>query len=222
MIFDDISRTPVLTHEIWQELLLQLGRQYQHLSTRGGYLISSRPAPVQPSGPDPSAIQVKQADVFRPTTKPKSGLQSTIQSVLDGPIEPTPPQVINAERTVLQVGAKPLKQIEGLLGQGLGKVESTRTGGVIVQTSLGMREEVHQWIGKEWTRRNIRISLPDPEILRWIIDSKSRSRDDAERGSHSSHCYAGSSFRRGGHLWTRPGRSSSNPRSDCPIQISFV
>jgi len=172
IIFLDISRSPVLTHEIWQELLLQLGRQYQHLSTRGGSLSSSRPVPVQASGPDPRAIQVRQADVFRPSAKPKSGLQSAIENVLDGPIEPTPPQVINAERKVLEVGAKPLKQIEGLLEVGLEKVESTRTGEVIVQTSLGMKQDVQQWTGKEWARRNVRNSLPEPEVIRWIIDSE--------------------------------------------------
>lgn len=176
-IFDEPSALPsartVLVHEIWQELLIQFGKSYKTLTTRGGTLrapIAS--APVKPSAPDPRAIQVKQADVFRPVTKQQSAIGSVLQNVLDGPVRPTPPSVLNAEQKVVAVESKALKQVEGVAREAVKRLEGYEQGRVVVNDTKGIVERVYLWSGKEWARRNVQTSIPDQMIVIWLIDSE--------------------------------------------------
>ncbi|WWD18367.1 hypothetical protein CI109_102817 [Kwoniella shandongensis] len=167
-LFDDISKSPTLTTELWQELLLQLGRVHSTLVSRGAPSSSStasRPATARPSAPDPRAIPVRQGDIFRPITKQRSTFG--LKAVLDGPIRSAPPEPVVK---VTQAGALAVKRVEAVQDQVMGRIEATPVGGAIVGEAKGLRKGVYDWAGKEWAKRNMRIALADMLIAQRIIE----------------------------------------------------
>ena len=169
-IFIDISKTPSLIHEIWQELLLHLGRANYKLVTRGGSrpLIASS-VPQTTAQPDPRAIPIKQADIFRPVAqKPLTfGL-----SLLDGPVRAKPPQpVIKATEKTLRA----VNEIKQVQGQVLERIESTPTGHTVLIEATGRLDIIYGWAAEEWARSSVERSLPDQDLVRHIIDSSCRS-----------------------------------------------
>lgn len=167
--------------EVWQTLLLNFGQSYRTLYTRGGQrsLTASRPAP--PSAPDPRAIKIQQADVFRPATKPKSAIETALQSALDGPVRPTPPAVLNAERAVLEVENKALKQVEDAAQKAIKRIEGVPVGEAVVAETRGMIQGVYRWYGREWAKRSVATSLPDPSVIHWTIESELSSISSSEK-----------------------------------------
>ncbi|KAK8858480.1 hypothetical protein IAR55_002707 [Kwoniella newhampshirensis] len=165
-LFDDISKSPTLTTELWQELLLQLGRVHSTLVSRGApSSTAARPAASRPSAPDPRAIPIRQGEIFRPLTKQRSTFG--LKAVLDGPIRTAPPEsVVKAS----QVGAMAVKRVEEVQGQVMGRIEATPVGGAIVSEAAGLKKSAHDWAGKEWAKRNIQLALGDMLIAQRIIE----------------------------------------------------
>jgi hypothetical protein len=169
-IFSDISKTP-LTHEIWTELLLHLGRVNHNLVTRGGsrpLTTSAVPQAVKP--PDPRAIPIKQADIFRPVVKKPTtfGL-----SLLDGPVvRAVPPEpVMRATQATMQIEGKAVEKAKKLQSEVVGRIEATPTGHTALGEAAGWIDAVYGWVGGEWARRSVERSLPDPDVFRLIVDS---------------------------------------------------
>jgi hypothetical protein len=176
-IFNEPAASPnartVLVLEIWQELLLHFGAAYKTLATRNGAVVTrGAPLPARPSGPDPRAIQVKQADVFRPVVKQKSTIGLALQNVLDGPVKPTPPAVINAEQAVIAAESKALKQVEGVAKEAVKRLEGYERGKVVVKETQGIIESIFTWSGQQWARKSVRTSVPEPMVVEWILDSE--------------------------------------------------
>ena len=166
VIFSDVSKMPILTHELWQELLLLLGRSYQSIQARGGRLQPSGPiARVSPPRVDPHTIKPVQADIFRPVAQKKSKIETVLQNVLDGPIRPPPPAVMQAERAVLKAETSTMKGVARVQKGVLDKVGAFPVGGVL-SAARGVK-------GMIWAKRSIEASIPDPIRLEWILDSKS-------------------------------------------------
>ena len=171
-IFADITRppTPTLTHEIWQELLLHLGRVHYTLVTRGGSRSFSAPAASQAAvTPDPRSISVKQADIFRPVVKQKS---SYGLSLLDGPIRAVPPQpVTQLVQATRQIESKAVAQAKQVQNEVVGRIEATPMGHTVLGEADGWTDAVYSWMGLEWAGRSIGQSLPDMDLARLVLDS---------------------------------------------------
>ena len=168
-IFNDISQSPPLTHQIWQGLLLHLGRTNYALVTRGGSRpLTASPAPRSAPAPDPRAIPIKQADIFRPAVKKPStfGL-----SLLDGPVRAMPPeQVLRAAQKAVQIEGKAAEQVKQLQGRALEKIEGTETGHKVLDEAQSRLSAVYEWAGEDWAGRSVERSLPDREIIQHVID----------------------------------------------------
>ncbi|KAK4686253.1 nucleoporin NDC1, partial [Tremellales sp. Uapishka_1] len=163
-IFTDMSTSPSLTHQLWEELLLALGRSYTTLVTRGG---GSSTAAVQqaatPRQPDPRSLPVKQADIFKPNLKHKS----TISSFLDGPVRAMPPApVIKAVRAVELAEQNALKQIDTTRSKVLGKIDSVPAG----HAALRWKDLVLGSMSAYGAERYVDTSLPDLVLVQRIIE----------------------------------------------------
>lgn len=205
---DKSGKQLVYVLELWQALLLNFGRSYQTLSTRGGSrpLTTARPAP--PSAPDPRAIKVQQADVFRPINKPKSAIEAALQSTLDGPVRPTPPAVVNAEKVVLNVESKALKQVEGVAQQALKRIEGVPVGEAVLAETKGLVQGVYQWYGRDWAKRSVGTSVPDPSVTNWTMESEFLV---LLMLTLSLHC-SKRRVSRGGQVWVCPVRLARHAR----------
>ncbi|WVQ80581.1 hypothetical protein IAT38_002686 [Cryptococcus sp. DSM 104549] len=168
-IFDDIAKSSNLTLELWQELLLQLGRVNYTLITRGTPGTAKAAPPTLAAsavGPDPRAIPVRQADIFRPTLKNKSS-SFGLKGVLDGPIRATPPSPV---AKLGQASALAVKSLEGVQGEVVKRIEAAPAGRVLVGEAQVARKGVNEWGGKEWGRRSVRAVLGDVLIAQRVIE----------------------------------------------------
>lgn len=171
-IFENLSQQPVLIHQVIEALLLQLGKRFNTLQTRGGLVATAKPAaPIKPSGPDPRTIQVQQADIFRPSARASSVVGSTLQNVLDGPVVAPPDWTAKIDPSV--VGPKVMGQVEGVAGEALKMIEGKPYGGQVLDGGRGFLASLNGWTGREWARSNVAISVPDPMIITWIVDGES-------------------------------------------------
>ncbi|EIW73621.1 hypothetical protein TREMEDRAFT_59795 [Tremella mesenterica DSM 1558] len=169
-IFQEMTSKDSLTLDLIQELLLLLGKQYSLLSSRGLPTRSITPVVKAPTQ-DSHSISLKSGDIFRPAPKQKSVLQSALKSVLDGPIRSTPPEpVLRAQALGKQVGQKAVERIEGLEREVIGKIEDVPVGRAVVGEAKGLWEGLYSWGGKEWARRRVEIALPEPVVLKRLVD----------------------------------------------------
>lgn len=173
-IFGDLSTQPVFVHQLFEALLLQVGKRYTTISTRGGLRPAVKAAaPVKPSGPDPRALQVKQADIFRPTVKANSAIGSTLQNVLDGPVIAPPAWAAKVDPSV--VAPKVLGQVEGVASGAVKMIEGKPYGDRVLVEGRGFLKSLYAWTGREWARNNVAICLPDPMTISWIVDGRPHS-----------------------------------------------
>lgn len=180
-IFADVSNyasSPVLTHVLWQELLLVLGRTNHRLSTRAGRSSASGPAPAARPVQDARSITVKQGDIFRPVQKKKSsyGL-SLLQNAVDGPIRAAPPQpVLKIEEAAGKAQIKAIEGAKGVQQSIVARIEGIEGAGEVIGKAKGSwqswRDSTYAWEGGEWARRNVDLYIPNREIASWIIDSE--------------------------------------------------
>ncbi|ORY31431.1 nucleoporin protein Ndc1-Nup [Naematelia encephala] len=169
-LFADIPRNPSSTSQslicdLFENLLILLGRSHQTLVTRGGALSSSSsPAPTSRPAPDVHTAQIRSADIFRPVAKPKS----ILQNLLDGPIRSGPPPipVQKAEIQVKQITGKAVERVEGVKKDVIGRIE----GYPVVVKANGWLGAVYAWSGEEWARRNVVSAIPDVDQIRLIVD----------------------------------------------------
>ncbi|ODN95784.1 hypothetical protein L198_04402 [Cryptococcus wingfieldii CBS 7118] len=166
-LFDNISRSPIPVLALWQDLLLHFGTVHHTLITRGSI---SRPlTPAQPSTPSSAhAIPIKQGDIFRPQPKAKSS-SFNLKAAFDGPIRPSAPPPAVAEN-ISKVGDLAKKRIGEAQGMALGRIEATGVGASFVGEARVARRDVHEWAGREWARRSVRVVLGDAVIVQRVID----------------------------------------------------
>lgn len=169
-IFSDISKTPPLTHELWQELLLYLGRANFIIVTRGGSRpLSTSSAPRAAPAPDPRAIPIKQGDIFRPVVKKPSsfGLSS-----LDGPVRTAVPSepVLRINHKAQEVEIKAVGQAKQIQGEVTKRIEANPTGHQVLGEAEGWLDAIYGWMGIEWARRNVERALPDQGVIRLLIE----------------------------------------------------
>ncbi|ODN74534.1 hypothetical protein L202_06907 [Cryptococcus amylolentus CBS 6039] len=166
-LFDNISRSPVPVLALWEDLLLHFGTVHHTLITRGS---TSRPlTPAQPStSSSAQAIPIKQGDIFRPQPQAKSS-SFNIKAAFDGPIRPSaPPPAVAKE--ISKVGDLAKKRIGEAQGMALGRIEATGVGASFVGEARVARRDVHEWAGREWARRSVRVVLGDAVIVQRVID----------------------------------------------------
>jgi nucleoporin NDC1 len=174
-IFTDISKTPTLTTELWQELLIQLGHIRHTTVTRGGSLVASA-APTSSSArraPDARTIPVRSADIFRPASKPPSTLQTALKTVLDGPIRAPPQPVLKVQQLGRMAQEEAGKKVEEVQQQVLGRIEAIPVGATVLSEAKGWNQALWSWVGREWARRSIQRSLPEIVLAQRIIEGKS-------------------------------------------------
>lgn len=172
-IFTDISKTPTLTAELWQELLVHLGRIHHNLVTRGGYRIASASSAARPSSaPDPRSIPVRSADIFRPATKPQSSLQLALKNVLDGPVRAPPQPVLKVQQLGRMAQVEAGKKAEEVQKQVMGRIEATPVGATVLSEAKGWNKAMWSWVGEQWVTRTVQRSLPEVLLAKRIIESK--------------------------------------------------
>ncbi|OXB37300.1 hypothetical protein LQV05_003651 [Cryptococcus neoformans] len=171
IFFDDISKSPSLISQLCQELLLQFGKVHNVLINRGVTVEpqSTRSSPVAASvistAHDERKIPVRQADIFRPLTKPKSTFN--LKNILDGPIQATPPSSVVK---LGQAGTLAMKHVESVQDRVVAQIEGNPFGGAIVNEAKGTRKGVNEWAGKEWGRRSVRSVLGDVLVAQRAIE----------------------------------------------------
>lgn len=177
IIFADTATNsqPDLTTAIWQELLVHLGRINQSITTRGGTRSLSRPVPSAARQPtsDTRAIPLQSGAIFRPAIKQGSGIQSMFKNVLDGPIQPVPPQIANKAKQIEGIVEKQTeKAAQGAL-ESLEWVERKPVSGPVLKNSASwLDSRVWSQIGREWARRNVVLCLGDMVLAQRIIESE--------------------------------------------------
>jgi hypothetical protein len=179
IIFADTATNsqPDLTTAIWQELLIHLGRINQSITTRGGTRSLSRPVPsaARPPTSDTRAIPLQSGAIFRPAIKQGSGIQSMFKNVLDGPIQPVPPQIANKAK---QIEGIVEKQTEKVAQGALEWVERKPVSGPVLKNSASwLDSRVWSQLGREWARRNVVLCLGDMVLAQRIIESTSACLD---------------------------------------------
>ena len=172
-IFSDVSRSPVLVVEVYQSLLLMLGTTYKTLATRGGYSTPVTVLPKRTAASDPHMISLKSGDVFKPVPRSKSSFGLTLQHVLDGPIKATPPRpVVNAEIMAKKVEDNALIRARAVTSQVAGRIEGNPVGATVIRETKDWLNGVNSWAGRHWVSRQVDVSLPDTDILRWTVDGQ--------------------------------------------------
>lgn len=174
-LFNSSSKTQPSILAIWEELLLHLGRAHHTLITRGGARLqsstpTSQPAPVR----DAHTVQIRQANIFRPASAPKSsGISSTIQSALEGPVQSTPPAIVARVQGAASnvAGQAESKAIEWS-GEVMGRVEKSEAGGKVLKEARGFWARLGSWVGGAWVDRHIQASLPEVVIIDRIMESE--------------------------------------------------
>jgi hypothetical protein len=179
IIFADTTTNsqPDLTTAIWQELLIHLGRINRSITTRGGTRSLSRPVPSAARQPtsDTRAIPLQSGAIFRPAIKQGSGIQSMLKNVLDGPIQPVPPQIANKAK---QIEGIVEKQTEKAAQGALEWVERKPVSGPVLKNSASwLDSRVWSQLGREWARRNVVLCLGDMVLAQRIIESTSACLD---------------------------------------------
>lgn len=182
-MFSDISKTTPLTHDIWQQLLLHLGRANYKSVTRGGSRPLASPTAQQTvKTPDPRAIPIRQAEIFRPVIKKAS---SYGLSLLDGPTQAVPPEpVLKLSQRAMHIEGVAIERAKQLQHQVVGRIEATPTGHTVLDETQGWIDASHAWAGMEWARRNVQRALPDPDATRLIVES-GRTFDPGRTCTHS-------------------------------------
>jgi hypothetical protein len=218
IIFADTATNsqPDLTTAIWQEMLIHLGRINQSITTRGGTRSLSRPvtSAARPPTSDTRAIPLQSGAIFRPAIKQGSGLQSMFKNVLDGPIQPVPPQIANKAK---QIEGIVEKQTEKAAQGALEWVERKPVSGPVLKSSATwLDSRVWSPLGREWARRNVVLCLGDMVLAQRIIESKSTDCSSSAE-LMTSLCGVIGSFLGRGHIWSRPACSPRNIRGDSPI-----
>ena len=209
-IFGDISKTPVLTHEIWQELLLRLGQAHHRLVTRNGLLTQQPLKSAIRSPADSHSIALKQGDIFKPAIKHRSTFDlTTIQNVLDGPVQSVPPEPVRKlEQVAKEVEGKAAAQIQDAKKEVMGRFEGMPVGHAVMEETMGWLGMIYTWAGEEWSRRNVETVMPDTMVIVWIIDSKFGVTTIGEESStctdDTSLCDNGSCFVGRRYIWPCP------------------
>lgn len=164
---------PDLTTAVWQELLIHLGRINQQITTRGGTRSASRPiaSSTRPVRSDTRAIPLQSGAIFRPAIKQGSGLQSVFKNVLDGPIQPIPPQIVNKAQQIEDIVEK---RTEKAAQGALEWVERKPVSGPVLKNSTTwLDSRVWSQLGREWARRNVALCLGDMVLAKRIIERES-------------------------------------------------
>lgn len=173
-IFSDVATSPFLVLEIWQELLLIVGRAHYALATRHMVDGSGERAvrtTAQPSQPDPRQIALKQGDIFRPAQKPKSAVTSVLQTVLDGPASASPPAaVLQAMRSAADLKAKAIKEADGVQAQVMGRIEAMPVGSRVASQAKGMSQGISGLVGRSWAQRKVRLVVPNLTPAKRAVD----------------------------------------------------
>nr|XP_019045790.1 hypothetical protein I302_06181 [Kwoniella bestiolae CBS 10118]OCF24720.1 hypothetical protein I302_06181 [Kwoniella bestiolae CBS 10118] len=164
VFFSDISKSPNLTTELWQELLLQLGSINSKLSSSPSTPTAASSAPPKPSAPDPRAIPIKQGDIFRPIAKKQSTYG--LKEILDGPIRSAPP----APEPVVKVGNLAIAQVEKVQSQVVHRIEATPIGTTALGEVRSYRQGAYDWMGREWAGRNLGLSAGEWILAQRIIE----------------------------------------------------
>jgi hypothetical protein len=205
-----------LTTAIWQELLIHLGRINQSITTRGGTRSLSRPVPSTARQPtsDTRAIPLQSGAIFRPAIKQVSGIQSMFKNVLDGPIQPVPPQIATKAK---QIEGIVEKQTEKAAQGALEWVERKPVSGPVLKNSASwLDSRVWSQIGREWARRNVALCLGDMVLAQRIIESELSVRFSSAELTTSLRGTVRRFVGRG-YIRSRPACPTSNSRSICPI-----
>nr|XP_018262516.1 uncharacterized protein I303_05533 [Kwoniella dejecticola CBS 10117]OBR84674.1 hypothetical protein I303_05533 [Kwoniella dejecticola CBS 10117] len=165
-LFSDISNSPNLTTELWQELLLQLGRINSRLSAPlPTASTGTAPPPAKPAVPNPRAIPIKQGDIFKPIAKKQSTYG--LKEILDGPVGQAPPEPV---AKVAQVGTLAIKKAEEVQNHVVGRIEATPIGGNVLSEARGWRQGLYDWLGREWAIRGLRSNARDWLLAQRIIE----------------------------------------------------
>lgn len=207
-----------LTSAIWQELLIQLGRVNQTLSSRGGTRVAARLAPTSVPASRPSdarAIPLQSGAIFRPAIKQSSGLQTFFTGVMDGPIQATP----QAVKKIQQIESKGEEKAQAAAQGALEWVERKPISGpVLKQSTSWLDENIWSIAGREWARRSIGLSLGDMILAQRIIESKlGRFLGTCSKLIGCSLCGTVCRIAGGRHLWPCAARPSCYARGDNPI-----
>jgi hypothetical protein len=92
------------------------------------------------------------------------------KSVLDGPIQPVPPQIVNKAKQIEDIVEK---RTEKAAQEALEWVERKPVSGPVLKTSTTwLDSRVWSQIGREWARRNVVLSLGDMVLAQRIIESE--------------------------------------------------
>ena len=170
-IFTDLSKTPPMIYELWQELLLHLGEIHLRLASRNGV---PRPL-VTASGPriaHPNAIPIRSGDIFRPVIRSKSGLALTLQSLLDGPVQPLPHPVARVQQATKAITSQAVAQVGHVQKEAVERLESTPTGHLVIEEAKGFLADIYGWYGAEWACRRVSAAISDYSVIPLIIDSE--------------------------------------------------
>ncbi|WRT67649.1 uncharacterized protein IL334_004621 [Kwoniella shivajii] len=166
-LFSDVSKSPNLIIELWQELLLQLGQVNVSLSSAIPSQDSppTSSTPSRPNAPDPRSIPIRQADIFRPITKKQSTYG--LKEVLDGPIKSIPPAPIAKATEVTNLAVSKIEQVQS---QVVGKIETTPIGETVLKETRGWKKGFYEWIGQDWAKRGLKNNAKDWLLAQRIIE----------------------------------------------------
>jgi len=170
-IFADTSK-PALVHELWKQLLIQLGNTHATLVARG---TTPKPAAAKAApalaAPDSHSIALKTADIFRPAPK-KTGLQKVVGQVLEGTPQPTPAPVLAMAESARRAEADLLRRAEPRVQAAEAWAAGTPVIGQVVATAKLVRGGFSHWAGAEWTRRNVAAAIPEQDRLERLVDGE--------------------------------------------------
>jgi hypothetical protein len=92
------------------------------------------------------------------------------KSVLDGPIQPVPPQIVNKAKQIEDIVEK---RTEKAAQGALEWVEMKPVSGPVLKNSASwLDSRVWSQLGREWARRNVVLCLGDMVLAQRIIESE--------------------------------------------------